>query len=295
MRRPHVPDTLRAQPFTRSTAQSAGLTDDHLRSSAWRHVFRDVYVHVDLPDTVASRAAAVALVLPKDAVVGYTTAAWLHGADVRAAPLDPVEVVLQRGDQMRRAGLRATSALLESGDTVVVHGIPVTSPVRTAFDLARRPGRVEPVVGVDAMLNRGGCDLADLAAYVAAHGKWRGVADARRVLAQADTGSQSPMETRMRLALVAAGLPRPQTQVPVRADGLPFAYLDLGYETWRVGADYDGEPHQDRWRQDLARQERIRDHGWWHRRFTAWDARSGWWPVTREVGRALLEAGWRRP
>jgi len=83
------------------------------------------------------RAAAAALVLPEAAVVGYTAAAWLRGADVRTSPLAPVEVILQRGGQLRRAGIRATSALLEAGDTVVIAGIPVTSPVRTAFDLAR--------------------------------------------------------------------------------------------------------------------------------------------------------------
>ena len=293
MRLAHIPDDLRSGPFTRSYGLAAGLTHDQLRSRPWRHLLRNVYVHVDVPDTVEMRAAAAALVLPETAVVGYTAAAWLHGADVRTSPLAPVEVILQRGGQLRRAGIRATSALLEAGDAVAIAGIPVTSPVRTAFDLARSRRGVEAIVGVDAMLNRGGCDLDELTAYVAAHRAWRGVAAARNLLTQVDAGSQSPMETRMRMALVNAGLPRPRTQAPVCAGAAPFAYLDLGYDTWRVGADYDGEPHRDRWRYDLARQERIRDEGWWHRRFTALDVQSGWGPVVRDVGRALVAAGWR--
>ena len=293
MRRPLAPAELRARPFTRRQALSVGLTDDHLRSSAWRRLLRDVYVSVELPDTPELRAAAASLVLPHGAVIGYTAAAWLHGADVRVSPLAPIEVVVGRGDQLRRAGLRATSALIEPSDIAVVRGVPVTSPVRTAFDLARRSGAVEAIVRVDAMLNRGGCALDALTAYVASHAGWPGVVGARRALAHVDAGSQSPMESRMRMALVHGGLPRPQTQIPVGPEGLPFAFLDLGYEAWRVGADYDGEPHRDRWRYDLARQERVRDHGWWHRRFTALDARAGWGPVVRQVGGALLAAGWR--
>jgi len=194
---PSLPEELRLGPVTTAIAADAGLTPKQLRGTAWRHLFRDVYVHVDAPDTVAMRAAAAALVLPPDAVIGYTTAAWLHGADVRTTPLGPVEVILQRGGQLRRAGLRATSALLDRGDVTVVGGIPVTSPVRTAFDLARTRRGVEAVVGVDAMLNRGGCDLDELTSYVAAHPAWRGVVSARRALEQVDAGSQSPMETRM--------------------------------------------------------------------------------------------------
>src|SRR5436853_5718816 len=78
-----VPDELRFAPFTTATAAAAGLSRKQLRSGAWRHVLRYVYAHVDLPDSVATRAAAIALVLPPYAVVGYTAAAWLHGADVR--------------------------------------------------------------------------------------------------------------------------------------------------------------------------------------------------------------------
>lgn len=293
MRRPEIPDSLCTAPFTRADVLAAGLTPDQLRSGAWRRLLHDVYASASLPDGVEMRAAAAALVLPRGAVIGYTAAAWLHGADVRSSPPAPIEIIVGRGDQMRRAGIRASSALLAPDDIVRVGGVPVTSPTRTAFDLARRPRTVEAVVGVDAMLNRGGCSLTELLAYVGGHRAWRGVVGARNVLTHVDAGSQSPMETRMRMALVRSGLPRPHTQVPICAGGRPFAFIDLGYETWRVGADYDGEPHRDRWRYDLARQERIRDQAWWHRRFTALDLSSGWGPVVRDVGRALVAAGWR--
>src|SRR4051812_39228167 len=173
MRPPRKPEELLGRPFTRSQARSAGLTAAELRSSAWRRILHDVYVSADIDDSFALRAAAVQLVLPDDAVVGYASAAWLRGADVRRSLKDlAVDVVAQRGDQIRRAGIRATSALLEPGDVVVCHGVPMTSATRTAFDLARRRDLIEAVVGVDAMLNRGGCELDELVTYVQQHRGW---------------------------------------------------------------------------------------------------------------------------
>jgi hypothetical protein len=258
-------------------------------------MLHDVYVASGTPDTIELRARAIGLVLPDEAVVGYSTAAWLHGVDVRRSRNDAaVDVIAQRGDQIRRAGVRATSALLERSDVVLVHGVPVTSPTRTAFDLARQRNLIEAAVGVDAMLNRGGCLMSDLTAYVASHRGWRGVRYADEALKQAEPLSQSPMESRQRLRLVLGGLPRPRSQVPVLdSSGYAFAYIDNGYDEWRVGLDYDGEDHAERWRYDLDRQERIRDRGWWHRRYTSIDVRRGWAVMVDQVGRALLAAGWR--
>lgn len=232
--------------------------------------------------------------LPDDAVVGYTAAAWLHGVDIRDRRLLDVEVIAQRGDQIRRAGVAASSALLEPADVTEVLGVPVTTPVRTTFDLARRKDLIEAVVGVDAMLNRGGCDLDELTAYTASHRKWRYVRTVDEALKHAEPLSESPMESRQRMRLVLAGLPRPRAQAPVTdASGFVFAYIDNGYEAYRVGADYDGEYHGEQWRHDLERQERIRDHGWWHRRFTSLHIRSQWSVMVDQVGRALVAAGWR--
>lgn len=296
MRRAQVPVELTAKPFTAAQARACGLSPAQLRSGAYRRLFHNVYVDRRLRDCVELRAAAVRLVLPDDAVVGYTAAAWLHGADVRDPRRPDVEIIGQRGDQIRRRGVAATSALLQAEDVTEVLGIAVTTPVRTAFDLARCEDLIRAVVGIDAMLNRGGCDLVELAAYTASHRKWRWVRTVDQALKHAEPLSQSPMETVQRMRLVLAGLPRPRAQAPVvDANGHAFAYVDNGYEEYRVGADYDGEHHRDQWRHDLERQERIRDRGWWHRRYTSLHIRSGWQQMVDQVARALLAAGWRPP
>src|SRR3954447_18286138 len=174
MSRASRPRELLVGPFTSSQARAAGLTAEQLRSACWRRLFHGVYIAAELADTVALCARAIGLVLPPDAVVGYSTAAWLHGVDVRPSPyFAAVEVIAQRGDQIRRQGVHARSAKLDEADVVHICGVPVTTPVRTAFDLARQPDLIEAVVGVDAMLNRGGCRLDALTEYVATHRKWR--------------------------------------------------------------------------------------------------------------------------
>ncbi len=44
--------------------------------------------------------------------------------------------------------------------------------------------------------------------------------------------------------LLDAGLRRPHTPIIVRdAGGYPFAGIDMGYEEFKVGIEYDGEQH----------------------------------------------------
>lgn len=284
------------RPFTTAQARACGLTARQLQGARWRRMFHGVYVAACTEDTVALRAQAVGLVLPPGAVVGLRTAAWLYGADVLDRRDDRPDVVVPRGDQVRLRGVNARAALLNDDDVVEVCGVAATSPVRTVVDLARQPDPTEAVVGVDAMLRVTTCTVEEATAYLDRCRRWRGVNRAGAALSLAEPLAQSPMETRQRMALVRAGFPRPAAQVAVRDEtGRAFAYLDNGYEQWRVGVDYDGEIHAGSWRRDLDRQQRIFAERWWHRRYTAADAAAGWRAMVRDVGRALVDAGWRPP
>ncbi|HEX3824079.1 MAG TPA: type IV toxin-antitoxin system AbiEi family antitoxin [Mycobacteriales bacterium] len=288
-----IPRELLARPFTSTMARDVGVSARQLQGSRCQRLFRDVYVGADITVTTELLASGISLLLPPGTVVGGTAAALLHGADVRRRR-DPVEVVACRDSQIRRPGIRASAALLEPGDIVMIGGVPVTSPVRTAFDLARKRDVIEAVVGVDAMLNRGGCRLEELAAYIAGHRGWRGVRWADRATFFAEPKAESPMESRQRMRFVLAGLPRPKAQVELYTEsGIFVARLDHGYLEWKVGPEYDGEPHEGRWRADNERQERIRAMGWWHRRYTSLSIGNGWIQMVDEVAAALLAAGWR--
>ena len=77
---------------------------------------------------------------------------------------------------------------------------------------------------------------------------------------------ESPRESYLRLLLIDAGLPRPQTQIPVLGvDGMPVAYLDLGWEECMVAVEYDGDQHRIDRRQyvkDIRRLEMLERMGW---------------------------------
>jgi hypothetical protein len=94
----------------------------------------------------------------------------------------------------------------------------------------------------------------------------RGIQRAREALSLADAGAQSPKETWLRLLLIGAALPRPQTQIPVLDEfGEVFAYLDMGWPEVKVAVEYDGQQHRTDERQykwDNRRREKLERLGW---------------------------------
>jgi len=156
------------------------------------------------------------------------------------------------------------------------------------FDLARRLPLVDAVAAVDAALHNRIVDLAEFRSYVAAHSRCAGVARARQVADLADASSESQMETRLRMLLVLAGLPRPQAQVPLYDHrGRLLRRPDLYYPEQRVGLEYDGGSHRDSLVEDNRRQNRLLSAGFRLLRFTAADVYNTPDAVVAQVGAAL--------
>jgi hypothetical protein len=118
------------------------------------------------------------------------------------------------------------------------------------------------------------------------HRHVKGVRRVHRVLDLVDAGAESPKETWLRLLLVDAGFPKPQTQIPVLGpDGYPLYYLDMGWEDMMIAVEYDGADHRERPRfgRDLVRSEYIAQLGWTHISVVADHRRSD---IVRRVQRA---------
>ena len=83
----------------------------------------------------------------------------------------------------------------------------------------------------------------------------------------------------MRLLLIDAGYPRPQTQIPVHGEyGELVAVLDMGWEETEVALEYEGDHHRTNRRQfsrDIARYEALPDLGWIAIRVTSEDTQGG--------------------
>jgi hypothetical protein len=98
---------------------------------------------------------------------------------------------------------------IDTVETVIRRGQPVTSVVRTIADLGRRLPVLEAVGALDMALHRRLLELVDLRSWAGAHPRYRGVTCLRRATELAEPATESVMETRLRLLLVLAGLPRP--------------------------------------------------------------------------------------
>lgn len=259
----------RGVPFRGSAAIAAGLvTRGVLYGPGYERLLPDVHVTagtaIDL--AVLSRAAAV-LVGDRGVLSGYSAAEVL---DASCAPVGaPAEVTLRPGRHQRRhPRLRVHRDALDRGDVVRCRGLLVTSPARTATDLARwAPTLTEAVVAADALCRR---HRLDPAAVLVAPAGVRGAGRLPEVRALTDPLSESPMETRIRLAVVLAGLPPPVLQHPVLVDGHRYR-LDLSYPELRLAFEFDGAHHRtaDRARHDLDRQQRLAAAGWRIVRFPA--------------------------
>lgn len=250
-------------PFRGTEALAAGIVTPHQLRTKFESVHRNVYVPRGQPLTPVTRAIAAWLWSGRTAIVAGLSAAALH----RTAWIDawlPAELNRRSRDKAR--GIVLHSDLLWDDETLVRDGITMTTPARTAFDLGRRKGLTTAVIRLDALAHASGLKMVDVELLAERHRGARGLAQLRRVLPMVDGGAESPYETKTRLAIVASGLPQPQTQIEVRSDwGTVLARIDMGWEEWQVGVEFDGAQH---WTdpaqrtRDIDRLAELEARGW---------------------------------
>ncbi|MBB5871599.1 very-short-patch-repair endonuclease [Allocatelliglobosispora scoriae] len=264
-RRPAKPAALQRRVFRGADAIRAGLiTRDQLRSSAWRTIFRDIYVERDATTSHRTRCiAALAYLLPPEAVITGRSAALVHGVDLMPDG-DPVEVLMPTPFGPI-AGVKVLFGRAAEDD---IHRradrLRLASPRRTCWDLAQHLDAVEAVVYVDAMIARGLVTRAELEDYAwsrSGEKGWRKMLTAAQL---ADPAAQSPQESRLRVNLVLRGLPRPVTQHVISRDGHFVARVDLAWPDLKIAVEYDGRWHGDpaQLDRDRARLNRILGADW---------------------------------
>jgi hypothetical protein len=283
-----VPAALRTRPFKTAEARSVGVTRRQLQGGAYRRLGAGIYSWVGLKESPQLTLTGVARRLPPGAAFSGRTAAWLHGLDL--PPCDPIEVTMPKpGASSRRAGASVCRAGLASGDIVLRRRLPTTSALRTAVDLGGRRPLTEGVIAVDLFLHAGLVSTYELRTYVTEHPGVKGVARLRRALDLAEPGAESPMETRLRMLLVLARLPRPEVQVSIHDDrGRFLGRPDLLYRKQGLAIEYDGGTHRDRMVEDNRRQNGLVGAGFRLLRFTAADVYSAPGTVVMQVRHSLV-------
>ena len=187
------------------------------------------------------RSRASARFIRPGTVMSHTSALVLHGLPAQDLDTRRVTTTRHRPGSGSRRGESAICHSLDLGDAVTeVEGIPVTTPARTIVDVARTSPFTGAVCAADEALRRALCTRAELAAELDAAAGRVGIARARAVVAFADPGGHSVLESLSRVAISRAGLPMPQLQHEfVLPDG-SRTFVDMYWKEWGLVGESDG-------------------------------------------------------
>ncbi|MFN6552785.1 hypothetical protein ACP6C7_10560 [Mycolicibacterium septicum] len=265
------------------------VTRNELRHH-YQRLFPDVYVRGE--PTLRDRTIGAWLWSGRRAVIAGVAASALHGAAYVDADV-PIELIWN--NTRPPAGLVVRNETLSEDEIKRVVGLPVTTPARTVFDLGRHFPRDEAVARIDALAWTLRVTVDDVTPLIERYPSVRGIRALKAALPLVDRGADSPRETRLRLQLTDAGMPPDETQIMVvEGRGRIVAILDMGWERFKVGVNYDGKFHQSdrkRYVQDQKTLRKLEATGWIVVRVIAEDSIAD---VVARVERALRSRGWHR-
>lgn len=281
------------RPFTRADALAAGIPARELRGSRFRRIFTGVYVDARVPDHPLIRAQAALVVHPPTAFASHVTAAQVYGVPTPPHPQQHVTVADPR-ERTKREGIACHVA--RTDEVAEVAGVRVSSPSRMFVELASMLSLVDLVVVGDALVRLGRVTPAGLV-QACAESERRFASRAARAASYVRGEVDSPMETRLRMLIVLAGLPEPEVNHVLRDEhGRVTRRLDLSYPSVRLIVEYDGRQHvevRSNWVSDLRRREEFDDQGWRILVVTSEGIYRSPGETVARVHRSLRERGWR--
>jgi hypothetical protein len=213
--------------------------------------------------------------LRRPAVVSHQSAAVLLGLPLWDVALDRVHVTRAPPAWTDRSRVLCTHvARLRDDEIAEVDGVRVTSPIRTALDLARSLRHEAAVVSLDAALHHGLLTHELLRARLFDISGIPGSRAAARAVLAADGRSESVGESRSRVILTRWGLAPSALQFEVRSPfGTVVGRTDFAWEDDRLIGEFDGrvkygrllrpgEDPGDAVFAEKRREDAIRDEGW---------------------------------
>jgi hypothetical protein len=270
-------------------AVASGVVTRHELSRWYRNLFRGVYVRKGCDVSLRDRAIGAWLASRRKGVVSGVAASAMHGAPW----VDPdVPIELAAAKCSAQEGLVPRTERVAGDEITRIAGLPVTTRVRTAFDLGRHLDRPQALARLDALVWNQRFSIDEVLALVERYPRAKGMRQLRELLPLIDGGSESPRESRIRLMLHDAGFPRPETQIPVLAGTTrPVAFLDMGWRDFMIAVEYDGDHHRKDRKQyvkDIARLRMLEAMGWIVIRVIAEDRPEEW---LARVEAALIDRG----
>ena len=265
-----LPDPFASAPFASTEARAAGISESRLRASDLFAPMRGVRVPQPAEDSLGARLLSYRVHMVLGEYFSHLTAARLYEIPLpRMQENTPsLHVSVHAPDFPPRVRGVIGHRLFVPITPRIRKGFPVISPARTWTQLAAILAYEDLVVAGDHLVRRKRplCSLVELSAAVVSLGPARGARAARRAIVDIRPGTDSPMETRLRMLLVAAGLPEPIIGYTVKnRDGDFIATPDLCYVAERIAIEYEGSIHQTDahvFAEDIERRELLEDAGW---------------------------------
>jgi len=263
------------RPFLAAELSALGLSRVLLREQialgAVRTPYLGVYIPSHLPDDRDVRIRAIAMVTTEHHVICDRSAGWVHGVDTYALAetqvVPEVETCALRGHRTTRVrGVDGRTRDLSPGDVMMVAGVRVTTPLRTALDLGCNLRRREAMAALNEFARLHGVSTTMLRAALPRFRGRRGVVQLRELVPLVDGRIESHRESWVWLELHQHGLPMPTPQHWIVIDEIPTYRLDFAWISAKACVEYDGvdfhEKTEAQRQQDRQRRQWLRDHGW---------------------------------
>ena len=201
----------------------------------------DVYVGSAVEIDAWVRVRALRVWSSGRGTVAGPLAALAWGAE---CPWEDAELIMPGHVRSPGADVRPRVSRVPVDEKAPLYDCGVTTPLRTAFDLAHREPLVDAVAAVDALAFACHLTADELGRLADRHVGVRESVRVRRVLELMDPAAESCMETRTRLALVLRGVPAPISQFWVVLASGKRVRLDLAWPHAKLAVEYDGPDHR---------------------------------------------------
>lgn len=259
------------EPFIGSAALAAGALTRHALRTKCIAIHHDIYLDKNTELTAAVRAKAAWLRSRGHGILAGFSASALHGAKYIDSGR-PAEII--DTNRRREKGLTVWAVAIDDDEVQQIDGMRVTAPARTAVDLACRYPIDTAVTAIDALARATRLKVPDIELAAGSHPGRHGLERARKAIQLVDPGAESPRETWLRLLVIRAGYPPPETQVPVYNEyGVLIAEVDLGWRQIKVALQYEGGHHRTptQFAKDIRITREMTEAGWIVIRVTARD------------------------
>ncbi|MGP9501787.1 hypothetical protein ACT3TS_06195 [Specibacter sp. AOP5-B1-6] len=303
-----LPEPFWSAPFTVAEALEKGASYGELCHRDVVTLSRSIKILTDDADVPLAL-----LTRPYTVVTGYAAASHATAFRIWEFPgflpgADDANIHISRQSPHiapRRLRVKGHQTKIRNDEVCFLNGLWITTRIRTWLDCAAKMSVEELVVVADHLiriprLNFEGrtqpyATIKELEVLLARHHGSRGIIKAREALRLARVGSDSPQETKLRLACGYAGLPEPllnvETPLSNGADRTP----DQSYPEYKIAVEYDGDTHNDptQVERDVRRAEDYASAGWQEvhimKRHMTNDAKE----AVKKVRDALYARGWR--